>query len=99
MSLLQFKKELTCYFISFQVPPISSLVHTCFIQNFSIEFTLSPASVSHTASNINTNCFLSQCTINNDSNTCRQSQTPCFDYRTHNNRAYCAPASLCMFIK
>jgi hypothetical protein len=69
--------------------------YSCNSDNSMITFTLS--SSSHSAWNSLSNCSLSQCTSNN--NSCRSSQTPCFDYHTIDSISYCAPASLCSILE
>lgn len=53
--------------------------------------------ISHSASNLSTNCSVSQCSTNTHS--CHTSETYCFEYRTQNNTIYCAPASLCSILE
>jgi hypothetical protein len=69
--------------------------YSCDSDNAIITFKLS--SSSHSAWNSLSNCFLSQCT--SDNNSCRSSQTPCFDYHTIDSISYCAPASLCSILE
>lgn len=60
----------------------------------------SQPTTSHSARDNATNCTLCPCVepTNTTNSSCRLSTTPCFDYRTQNNTAYCAPASLCQFM-
>lgn len=72
---------------------------TCSENNLTITITDSPSS--HSAWRSSSNCFLSFCNQNSSRNTsdCRLSLMPCFDYRTANNRSYCAPGSLCSLLE
>jgi hypothetical protein len=72
-----------------------STEYSCDSDNSIVTFTLS--SSSHSAWNSLSNCSLSQCT--SDNNSCRLSQTPCFDYHTIDTIGYCAPASLCSILE
>ncbi len=90
MSLLK-----VLYLVISIVQTTQSSTYTCDQNDSTVEFSLS--SSSHSTWDDLSNCALSQCNTNNDS--CRLSQTPCFDYRTIDSISYCAPASLCSILE
>ena len=74
---------------------IQSSTYSCIENNLQIEYSLSYSS--HSARNLTSDCALSKC--NNPNNTCRSSDTPCFNYRNVNNERFCAPASICSILE
>ena len=73
--------------------------YTCSVDDAAVDFTpISSPLISHSASDVSSNCSLSQC-INSANNSCLSSQTPCFHYVTKNNINYCAPASFCSILQ
>jgi hypothetical protein len=75
---------------------LSSSSYTCAQTNFTIQFSLS--SSSHSVENLSSSCLFSQYSDNNN-NSCRSSQTPCFDYQTFDQIHYCAPAFVCSILE
>lgn len=72
--------------------------YSCNNSNDTIIFTLS--SSSHSAWNPTLICSLQQCHLSSsNNNSCITSSTLCFDYRTLNNRSYCAPPILCSVLE
>lgn len=59
-------------------------------------FSLVPSTSSHSALDISGNCSVARCQSNDYE--CRNSQTPCFNYRTQNSMSYCAPATACSIL-
>jgi hypothetical protein len=72
--------------------------YTCNEGDDTVKFT--QFSSSHSASQPASNCSLQQCHVSSsNSNSCRSSSTPCFDYRTLTNSSYCAPGILCSILE
>ncbi len=79
----------------------NSANYYCTEDNFTIQFTHTSTSTSHSAWDPLLNCSLALCyeSLNNSSNSCRTTSTFCFDYRTISDVSYCAPASLCSILE
>jgi len=73
------------------------LNYICPLNNTTTEFSLVNVSFSHSAFSNATNCSVSLCS--SDNHNCRNSETPCFDYRTQNGVQYCAPAIYCSLLE
>ncbi|CAF1247245.1 unnamed protein product [Adineta ricciae] len=72
--------------------------YTCDETDTQVEFSLSV--LSHSGQNQLSNCLLQSCNSYSSNNgTCRLESTPCFDYRTSNNRSFCAPGIQCSILE